>query len=155
MNWKKVGIVMGREFSIRVKKKSFLLITIFAPLLMAALIVMPTLLMVNTSGNKQDIAVLDESAFVLPYLEDTETLHFTPVVGTLDSLKLRFDELGVDGLVGISPLDSAGNLAVTSWSEKDLNVETRSYITGRVERALRDHRIQGYEIENKGQPIRL
>ena len=148
MNWKKVGIVMGREFSIRVKKKSFLLITIFAPLLMAALIVMPTLLMVNTSGNKQDIAVLDESAFVLPYLDDTETLHFTPVVGTLDSLKLRFDELGVDGLVGISPLDSAGNLAVTSWSEKDLNVETRSYITGRVERALRDHRIQGYEIEN-------
>lgn len=148
MNWKKIGIVMGREFSIRVKKKSFLLITIFAPLLMAALIVAPTLLMVNTKGSKQKIAVLDESNWVMPYLENTDILQFTPVSGPLDSLKQHFAKMDVDALLNISAMDSTGMLSVAAWSEKDLNVEARSYVNGRIEQALRDYRIQSYNIEN-------
>ena len=148
MNWKKIRIVMGREFSIRVKKKSFLLTTIFGPILMAALVVLPSILMLSTSGEKQVIAVLDESGLVLPYLEDSEELRFTPVTGSVDSLKAQYATMGVDALVCISALDADRMIAVTSWSDKDLNMEVRSRITRSAERALRDYRMKSYDIEN-------
>ncbi len=36
MNIKKINLIVGREFTIRVRKKSFLIATFLTPLLMAA-----------------------------------------------------------------------------------------------------------------------
>lgn len=148
MNWNKVRIVMGREFSIRVKKKSFLLITILAPLMMAALIILPSVLMLNASGNEQTLAVLDESGLVMPYLTDTEKLNFKPVTGTVEELKADYRNLEADALICISPLDTNRMISLTSWSEKDLNMEVQSFLTRRAETALQAYRMQTYDIEN-------
>ena len=45
MNFKKIGIIIRREYLNRVKKKSFLIITFLAPILFAALILLPSLIM--------------------------------------------------------------------------------------------------------------
>ena len=47
MNFRTVGIVIGREYATRVKKKSFLLITFLSPILFAALCVLPSLIMIG------------------------------------------------------------------------------------------------------------
>ena len=71
MNWKKIGVIIGREYAMRVKKKSFLVITFITPVLMGLLMVLPTLIMLyGTSEEKgQSVAVSDGSGIVFPYLE--------------------------------------------------------------------------------------
>jgi ABC-2 type transport system permease protein len=43
----KVSIIIKREYMTRVRKKSFIIMTILAPVLMASLIIVPTLVMMN------------------------------------------------------------------------------------------------------------
>ena len=46
----KIGIIVGREFNERVRKKSFILTTLLTPLFMIALIVAPMLIMEYSEG---------------------------------------------------------------------------------------------------------
>ena len=43
----KVPVIIRREYLTRVRKKSFIIMTILAPVLLAGLIIVPILLMVN------------------------------------------------------------------------------------------------------------
>ena len=45
MNFRNIGVVISREYMTRVKKKSFLLITFLGPILFAAMMVLPSLIM--------------------------------------------------------------------------------------------------------------
>ena len=44
MKLSNIGLIIGREYSTRVKKKSFILLTILTPVLMAALMFIPVLI---------------------------------------------------------------------------------------------------------------
>ena len=55
MNLKKVNLIIGREFLIRVRKKSFLVATFVTPLLMAALVTVPTLMATLKDSNEKRI----------------------------------------------------------------------------------------------------
>ena len=43
----KISVIIKREYVTRVRKKSFIIMTILAPLLMAAIFIVPTVLMMN------------------------------------------------------------------------------------------------------------
>lgn len=61
MNFRNIGVVISREYMTRVKKKSFLLITFLGPILFAAMMVLPSLIMFFVKDNGKQIAVIDES----------------------------------------------------------------------------------------------
>lgn len=77
----KIGLIIRREYLTRVRKKSFIVMTILGPVLMAALFIVPLWLAVNESDDI-DILVVDDSYLfsnVAPknnQLEDTESIHF-------------------------------------------------------------------------------
>lgn len=58
----KISIIIKREYMTRVRKKSFIIMTILAPVLMAALIFVPTLLMVNQEQDFKKIAVVEDNS---------------------------------------------------------------------------------------------
>ena len=76
MNFKTIGIVISREYLNRVKKKSFIWTTILVPILVAGLTIGIMLAMMNTKDKVKTIAVADASGIVLPYMTDTETIHY-------------------------------------------------------------------------------
>jgi lysophospholipase L1-like esterase len=49
MNFRKLGIVIEREYLNKVKKKSFLLITFLTPVLFAGIAILPSLIMMGTN----------------------------------------------------------------------------------------------------------
>mgnify|MGYP001381668769 CR=1 FL=1 len=69
----KIWLIIKREFLVRVRKKSFIVMTILGPLLMAALMIVPIYL-ANESQEERIIAVNQQEKFII---EDTELLHFT------------------------------------------------------------------------------
>lgn len=82
----KIWLVIRREYLVRVKKKSFIVMTILGPLLMAALMIAPIYL-ANENQEERLIAVNQQSDFLL---EDTELLHFTSIP-ELEVINLRKD----------------------------------------------------------------
>lgn len=71
----KVWLIIKREYLVRVRKKSFIIMTFLGPILMAALLIVPTYL-ANKSVEKKYIAVEDDGLFS-SQLKETELLNFT------------------------------------------------------------------------------
>ncbi len=153
MGKSKISVIIAREFAIRVKKKSFILTTLLTPLLFAALMVVPSLIAVY-SGNEegQQVAVVDGSGIVMPYMQSDNEFEFVAVEGQgMDELKKDFDNLGYFAIVGISPLDSAKNVSVVTYSKKQMNMDLKGRITRNVEEAVEEYKLKGYDIPQLAQ----
>ena len=73
----KIFLIIKREFLVRVKKKSFIIMTLLAPILMASLIIVPVLLS-DTDQQKRLIGVYENNINNLSSnLKDSENIHFT------------------------------------------------------------------------------
>ena len=72
----KTFLIIKREFLVRVKKKSFIIMTLLAPILMASLIIVPVL--VSESGQqKRLIGIYENTTSFAKEIEDSENIHFT------------------------------------------------------------------------------
>ena len=150
MNLRTINIIIRREYLNKVKKKSFLIITFLVPILFVALCILPTLIMMGTKESAKDIAVVDKSGIVLPYLKDSETIHYMDFsMLSVDSVKTYIESFGVDAVLGISELDEV-NKTVTAetFSKKPLGVDMTESINRRINDAVEAYRIDSYGIEN-------
>lgn len=71
----KVNLIIQREYLTRVKKKSFIIMSIIGPLLIAALLIVPTWL-ATQQEDIQNIEVIDETGLFIRKLKNTEELKF-------------------------------------------------------------------------------
>lgn len=83
-----IPVIIAREYLTRVKKKSFILLTILMPILMAALIVVPVLLVLH-SENSQHVSVLvvDDTDIFINAFKNTEKTTFSYQSGDVNFLK--------------------------------------------------------------------
>ncbi len=151
MNFKKLGIIIQREYLNKVKKKSFLLITFLAPVLFAAIAILPSVIMMGTKEEAKKVGVVDRSGIVLAYLEDNDVTHYIDL-GTeadVDSLKADLKAAGVDVLLSISELDPETlSVKADTYSEKPLGMDTGSMIENRINDAVEAYRIEQSGIAN-------
>lgn len=148
MNFRNIGVVISREYMTRIKKKSFLLITFLGPVLFAAMMVIPSLIMFFAEDKGKQIAVIDESGIVMPELRSDEAYTFTDYSAhNPDSLKSSLKDYGVDVLMIVSPvIDSTKTVNVATYSTKALSVDMKSAIESQVDDAVEDYRISLYNI---------
>ena len=71
-----LSLVIQREYITRVRKKSFIILTLLMPLLMVGLTFLPLWLSTLNDGEVKRIAVIDRSGIYAPLLQSTETFHF-------------------------------------------------------------------------------
>lgn len=144
----KLFLIISREFLIRVKKKSFIIMTILTPILFATIIVLPSLIMAFSSGESgQKILVVDNSGLCEPYFNDTEEYLFEYNRDLdVEELKKNYPE-DMHAIVDISVPDSALNLSVTMFSRKQLNLDLRNKVESSVEDAVEAAKLERYNIE--------
>jgi ABC-2 type transport system permease protein len=148
MKLRNINTIISREYLTRVKKKSFLLTTFLVPIFFAAMCILPSVIMFMSEDKGKQVAVVDQSGVVMPYLVDSETIDYTDYSSSpLDSLKENFAGMGLDILVVVSPLDSiTRSVTVASYSEKPVSVDIKERITSKVDDAIEDYRISLYEV---------
>ena len=153
MDFKKLGIIIQREYLNKVKKKSFLLTTFGVPILFAAMYALMIFIMLRTEGDSKRIAVIDKSGIVMEKLENTKQLSFTQIPETdPETVKNRLGEYDADILLYISPLDSATkSVTATTYADKPMGMETAEVIENRINDAVEAYRIDSYGIEGLGQ----
>ena len=81
----KIGLIISREYRNRVVKKSFLWMTFFTPVLMAALIVVPIWLASIKDDEDRVVAVVDQTG--LYYIRQNEKCTPCKTKGTIKQKK--------------------------------------------------------------------
>ena len=84
----------------------------------------------------------------MPYLVDSESVDYTDYSSEpVEDMKSRFEELGLDALVVVSPLDTVSKtVSVASYSAKPLSMELKEGVQSKVNDAVEDYRLALYDI---------
>ena len=150
MKMRSIGIIISREYTTRVKKKSFLITTFLVPIIFAAICILPSVIMFFAKDTGKQVAVVDQSALVMPYLVDTDDIDYEDYSSeNPDSLKAGFADLGLDAMVVISPVDTAARtVSITTYSEKPMSMTLKEAIKSKADDAMEDYRIALYDIDD-------
>ena len=148
MKFRNIKTIIAREYLTKVKKKSFLLTTFLVPVFFAAMCILPSVIMFMAKDTGKKVAVIDQSGIVMPYMIDTESVDYSDYSSeSPEDMKTRFEELGLDVLVVVSPLDTAARtVSVASYSSKPLSMELKEGVQSRVNDAVEDYRLTLYDI---------
>jgi ABC-2 type transport system permease protein len=89
----KIILIIKREYLTRVRKKSFLVMTILGPLLMAAIVIVP--IFMATRGNEmKTVEVIDQTGIFFEKFKDTDNIKFHYLVSDIASAKSGFRKSG-------------------------------------------------------------
>lgn len=146
MNLKKIKIIIIREFLVRVRKKSFIIVTLLTPILMAALMAVPTLMMTIKDNEQHKIMVIDPGGTAREILQDTEDVSFVfSVNGRLEDFKRDFKQ---DGLYAVCVVnqEEGKDLTVSMYSYKQINMDITSMIERAFEKEIENRKLQNYGI---------
>lgn len=148
MNLRTIGVIINREYSTRVKKKTFLLTTFLVPVLLALCGVTMGVVMVNVKEKTKTVGVVDESGIVMSYLKNSEQISFQDMSSEpLDTVKARLADLGLDGVLSISKIDEQKNLQASFTSVKPVGMGVTATMSRYIDDALEDYRIRSYSID--------
>jgi len=148
MNLRTIGVIINREYSTRVKKKTFLLTTFLVPVLLALCGVTMGVVMVNVKEKTKTVGVVDESGIVMSYLKNSEQISFQDMSSEpLDTVKARLADLGLDGVLSISKIDEQKNLQASFTSVKPVGMGVTATMSRYIDDALEDYRIRSYDID--------
>lgn len=142
-----LGIIVRREFMERVGKKSFIVTTLLMPLLMLLMMALPAMIAYFSTPSDKTVAVCDLSGKVMPVLASADTDHLTFVEASLpaDSMVNKTDYYGVLSI----PADIVDRpSSALLFLHEGGSMETESAIRNLIKEAVRDQRMQAYEIDN-------
>lgn len=123
-----LSLVIQREFLTRVRKRSFIIMTLLMPLLMTSLSFVPLWLSTLNDGGEKNIIVIDNTGIYAPMLKSTDTYRFQ-TVGKAQESEYR-SQIGKDVFAILQITDdlNVNPNAITLLSEKQSPQELRSII---------------------------
>ena len=143
----KLFLIIQREYFSRVKKKSFLIMTILGPLLMAGLMIVPVWLAMRDRTEHQ-ILVLDHSGLFIDKLPNTKQIKFTYGAESIQTAKAKLKDGPFDLIMEIKG-DAINDSKTTPvlYYKKQPGINVEQYITNTMENILFDYRLQGDSID--------
>lgn len=138
----KTLLIIRREYLSRVKKKSFIIITLLIPVLVAAFIGLEVFL--ATGGNKetQHIAVIDESGLFHGKIKDGQQLFFTFLQDKNPAVyRGHYKQDKFNGLLVIPKINLEAPKGFTYYADNQLGLGPYAYITDQLENVIEDNRM--------------
>ena len=134
----KIFLIIRREYLSRVRKKSFLIMTIIGPVLMAAMIILPAYISDWTEATERKVAVMDETGWFFEKFKDQDNVKFYHVYGDFKEEK---DSALLNGELFLFIPKTELNIPVNSelYSTMQPGLNVTSYIKS----------VMKHEVENK------
>ncbi|MHA6697280.1 ABC transporter permease [Chryseobacterium sp. A321] len=162
---KNILLITKREYLTQVKKKSFILLTLFAPLILVAFGVLIGV-MVNANKSNSKINVIDKSGVFQEYLKSNETVTYLFLDPSTEAqMKVLLKEAeDMDGLLILPAVsnESLENLEKDAvlLTNKKIGMDTKSKIQNDLENVIREQKIKDLglsdaQIDNLDQGFNL
>ena len=146
----KISVIIEREYISRVRKKSFIIMTLLAPLLLATLFIVPTLIMTSDKQDFKKIAIVEDGSDIFRgVLKSTEDVEFVYLEkADINELKSNFSELGYYGVLYINNLVVTVPNAVSLISAKQPPIGLLDNISSKMEKELERQKLKALNVEN-------
>ena len=143
---KKIWIVTKREYLRRVNKKSFIFLTLFAPVLFAALVFVPLWLATIKSGDTYDVAVIDRTNKYASLFKDTKKYRFVGMDGNVSPEKSKDSSTDIFAFLEITDDLLQNPKAATLYSEKQIPVDLKWDVNNILSHYLESEKRASYNI---------
>ncbi|HQH22933.1 MAG TPA: ABC transporter permease [Bacteroidales bacterium] len=143
----KTAIIIKREYLTRVRKKSFIIMTILAPLLLAGFVILIPVIMLTGGKDHKQIAVIEEGTRIfrgiIPDTRDEKFVYLDNV--SINDLITTFEQAGYFGILYISP--QALNNPIL-YSKKQPDIGLLEHISGSLKKEIERQKLLTYNIQN-------
>ena len=144
----KIALIIQREYLTRVRKKSFLVMTVLGPILFAAFMVLPAWFATMEDKEVRTIAVLDSTNIFYDVLPETEFIKFTYPKGvTLEQLQETIETSGYSAILFIPHNILASNTSIL-YSSKQPSLSISMHIKNSIEKEIENQKLKANNIEN-------
>ncbi|MCK4880033.1 MAG: ABC transporter permease [Bacteroidales bacterium] len=151
----KIYLIIRREYLTRIRKKSFIIMSVLGPLIFAAYILIPMYFATLEDKEEKRMVVIDDSklfteqgadgpVFVIP---ETETLKFQVIEGVpIETFRETFEESGYYGLLFI-PSNILASESSLIYSTKQISIEISEYLERSMESEIEHLKLAQHDIE--------
>ena len=145
----KTLLIVKREFLTRVKKKSFIIMTVLTPILMGALMIVPGMLASMGDTSNKKIAVVDKTKLFMNKLQGNDKVSFEYITEQdFPAYKKAMKEKGVDAILVINQGIINNPKDATIYSPEDVSVEMSSKIESNLEELIKEEKMRTFNIQN-------
>ncbi|MBP3482707.1 MAG: ABC transporter permease [Alistipes sp.] len=141
-----IGIIIGREFNERVRKKSFIITTLLMPVLVVALMIAPTLIMAFSKGETKQIAVIDRSGIIAPSLESDDELVFEPTEISVETARAEMTDIFGILYIGEDIMTNPNDVRLYTNASSSLTIEQG--IEKQIADIIEREKLKSYDIHN-------
>lgn len=146
---KNIYLIISREYLERVRKKSFIVVTLLMPLLMIGLMVAPTLMMLYSGSDLKRIAVIDRSGIVASELVSSAEVEFVreEQLTKDEACRIYNNDSDIFGVLYIgSDIESRDSVQLITNSSSSLMLEEN--IAGQISTIVEREKLRRYNIDN-------
>jgi ABC-2 type transport system permease protein len=135
-------------------KKSFILLTFLTPLLMVGMVSLIVYLGSIKDDKVKKIVVVDRTGMYKNVLKSNESYNFQFADATVDEMKKQNDD-GNEfvALLYISRDLSVDSTAAVMYSDKQVNMELKTYVSGMLNKYIEEQKLAAYNIPNLKQMV--
>ena len=143
----KIWLVIQREYLSRVRKKSFIIMTILGPILMAAVMIVP-IYIASVSDESKTVGIVDESGFFTEAFENKDNIVFKPMHLEIDEAKKNYENLGYNMVLYIPKPAYTYPSEIFIYSNKEPGMMVENYIRGAINNDLRTMRLKDANVSD-------
>ena len=141
----KIKLIIAREYLTRVKKKSFIIMTIIGPILMAALFVIPVIVVQQTQ-KVMKVVVVDDNDFFINKFTNTDKTKFVYRSGDVELIKSESFDEGYDAVLHI--LKGTQAVKTNLFFKEEPSTNFNSMIEDQIDKLLFDRvLIDSFQID--------
>ncbi|MDO9153287.1 MAG: ABC transporter permease [Paludibacter sp.] len=143
----KISLIIKREYTTRVMKKSFILLTFLTPLLLVGMIGLIVWMGSIKDDKIKKIVVIDHTNLYKDILKNNESYTFEYVDKQIDAYKNNSEQTKeITALLYINGNLAENPEAAALYSEKQVNMELKSYIAGQLNKYIEEQKLAAYNI---------
>jgi ABC-2 type transport system permease protein len=151
-----ISLIIQREYLTRVRKKSFLVMSVLGPIIFAAYILIPMYLASMEDREEKTVVVIDNSKLFTDYgpegaafaIEGHEFLEFKVIDGIpLEDFKTGFDASGYYAILFI-PSNILSSESAIIYSTGHISMDVRNHIRRSMENEIEHLKLAANEIQD-------
>ncbi|MCC6372776.1 MAG: ABC transporter permease [Bacteroidia bacterium] len=142
----KIGLIIGREIKSKLSNKTFIIMTLLAPLLVTGFLYF-VIQMSQSEKTEQKVLVVDETTAFRDKLAGNEFISLNYTNDTYDEARSTFLQRGYTCLLWISPTVVGGGEAIKLVYKKSPGFAFQTYIKNQLEKIIYENKLKANNID--------
>lgn len=148
----KIALIIESEYKTRVRKKSFIVMTILSPILMILICCIPFFIELFNNPEVRNVTIVDHTGLYKETFVDNEEYHFTYLDEVTTQEQMRNNEEPYAYVVITDNLIN-NPLGMTIFSHTQTTITFNTYVTQQMEEYLYKEKLASYDIPELPQII--